>query len=877
MTVLLASQAAHALGVALLLFVVQGAIIAGLTAVALYASRRDKANTRYAIACGGLLAMFMAPMATAVNEWRRASEWPVLAVNVAAQPAGPLEGSAMAVTPLPTIPSAFLGLGTALQTAAEPWLPSLVVIWSLGVAFMAVRLIGSCYAVGRLRRRCLPIDSAWTSRVRFIASQLGIARVIAVVRSSHVEVPTVIGWLRPTLLLPIAAVSGLTAEQVDAILAHELAHIRRHDYVINLVQHVAEALLFYHPAVWWLSNRIRMERELCCDDVAAALCGDRAGYADALASLEERRSAADGLAVAATSGGSLIVRVRRLIEPPAQDRRGVGSSLAVGAVLIALIFPLAGQASGQADSISDAGGNVAAAVVGFAAPAAAPASQAGDQAVAGLRMEYKRTLDRYAALVAAKAATRARVGATGAPPQADAVSAQLQIVRQQLAALEHQLEAASAGVSPFQPFASDSGALTTGASDLLLFLQREYDAASQDYAASLARTQQRVFDAATLGVTATDPTAEAELKQLRERLVGVERRLEQARRLAVRSPGAITPTGRPLTTTARPLVQPAPLQVPDDSRARVVIPAPQTGIGGRQTDRLVEAEIRRLEERYASAKLANDVGTLRQLLDDAFVGTNQNGNTRDKVGSLELWASFRISSLTLGPAAITISGDTATVNGGQTEVTTTGLDRMLFTRVWRRSANGTWLLLASAQFRDPNGDNRISIQSGTREATLEQMLIARALMARQLNPDRSAMLAIEKRLAELNADSATVAAIERRIFARIESAVTSQPPPPPPPGVTLRVGGDVREPIKIRDVRPVYPEAARASRVTGLVIIDAVVDELGNVQNPRILRSVPMFDQAALDAVVQWKYAPPMLNGQPVAVQMTVTVNFVGP
>ena len=95
-----------------------------------------------------------------------------------------------------------------------------------------------------------------------------------------VEVPTVIGWLRPVVLMPASALSGMGPQQLEAILAHELAHIRRHDYLVNLLQTVVETLLFYHPAVWWLSGRIRVERENCCDDLAVSLCGDPYAYAE---------------------------------------------------------------------------------------------------------------------------------------------------------------------------------------------------------------------------------------------------------------------------------------------------------------------------------------------------------------------------------------------------------------------------------------------------------------------------------------------------------------------------------------------------------------------------------------------------------------------
>ena len=130
--------------------------------------------------------------------------------------------------------------------------------------------------------------------------------------------PTVVGWLRPAILLPVAALASLSPAQVEAILAHELAHIRRHDYAVNVLQTIAETLLFYHPAVWWLSKRIRAEREHCCDDIAVAVCGDPVSYAQALAELETWRTGSTTMAMAAT-GGALLDRGRRILRVPITD------------------------------------------------------------------------------------------------------------------------------------------------------------------------------------------------------------------------------------------------------------------------------------------------------------------------------------------------------------------------------------------------------------------------------------------------------------------------------------------------------------------------------------------------------------------------------
>jgi GWxTD domain-containing protein len=145
-------------------------------------------------------------------------------------------------------------------------------------------------------------------------------------------VPAVIGFLKPVILVPAGLLAGLPAEQLEGILAHELAHIRRCDYLVNLAQSLVEGLLYYHPAVWWVSSVVRAERENCCDDVAVAVSGDARGYAAALANLEESRWTAPETALAA-SGGDLMKRIRRLLEPK-EGPRPAGAPVLGAAVLI---------------------------------------------------------------------------------------------------------------------------------------------------------------------------------------------------------------------------------------------------------------------------------------------------------------------------------------------------------------------------------------------------------------------------------------------------------------------------------------------------------------------------------------------------------------
>ena len=229
-------------------------------------------------------------------------------------------------------PSMPLTISRADVEAMFPWVVS---AWLAGVALLLARATTAWWRVRRLHQLAIrSVCSIWQAAANRIAGRLQLRRVVHIVEMPQIDVPFAIGCLRPIVVLPIAAMSHLNVAQVEAILAHELAHVVRHDYVVNLMQTYAETLFFYHPAVWWLSARIRDEREHCCDDIAVEVCGDPVSYAEALTELETWRTGNVSLAAAAT-GGSLLGRVRRIlrVEVPVQSMRSPGT---IALVLIAL-------------------------------------------------------------------------------------------------------------------------------------------------------------------------------------------------------------------------------------------------------------------------------------------------------------------------------------------------------------------------------------------------------------------------------------------------------------------------------------------------------------------------------------------------------------
>jgi hypothetical protein len=180
------------------------------------------------------------------------------------------------------------------------------------------------------------LSNSWKVTVDRLAKAAGLHGPVRAIESDEITIPSVIGWFHPVLLMPVSALTGLPVREVESLLAHEIAHIRRHDSLVNLLQALTETTLFYHPAVWWVSRRIREEREFCCDDLAVAMCGDRETYARALAGITGARRTASAHAPAA-DGGSLPARIARILTPrPRHDASSTLWTAAFGIILLLL-------------------------------------------------------------------------------------------------------------------------------------------------------------------------------------------------------------------------------------------------------------------------------------------------------------------------------------------------------------------------------------------------------------------------------------------------------------------------------------------------------------------------------------------------------------
>jgi beta-lactamase regulating signal transducer with metallopeptidase domain/HEAT repeat protein len=355
----------ESVGWVLLHFVWQGAVIALALAVLLALTRDGEARLRYGFSCGALTLMLITAVATAATVMTDALGSPPAGAAGGGvtfgsvllpgdgRPGGLAGGTARTpATGIRTPPPAAASPAGKASALAQPIvasaMPWLVLGWLSGVLALSIRLLGGWWSTRSLRLVGVsPVPDWCKAQLTALSARMRVGRPVAIIASIRISVPVVLGHVKPVIVLPAAVLSGLSPAQLDAILAHELAHVRRHDYLVNLVQAVIETLLFYHPAVWWVSRQVRETREHCCDDLAVTVCRSRREYVHALLDLEQLRDSTPALALGATDG-SLLARGRRLLAPPQR----AASAPRLAASVIALIVVAAAVAGASFNSAS---------------------------------------------------------------------------------------------------------------------------------------------------------------------------------------------------------------------------------------------------------------------------------------------------------------------------------------------------------------------------------------------------------------------------------------------------------------------------------------------------------------------------------------------
>ncbi|TFW33111.1 M56 family metallopeptidase [Massilia horti] len=323
-----ASVLVPAIGWTLVHFLWQGALIACATAIGLTVLRNARPHARYLLACSALLLCLVWP---AIDLWVRLAETNSM-------------GGAMTGAPAITY-------GPAVNTANlvgyfANKLGLIVALWAACALALALRMALGLLWIGRMAGRNAN-DRHWQARIDQMAARFGITRDVRLRVVDGLASPITAGWWRPVVLVPAALVSGMPPELLEALLAHELAHVRRFDYLVNLGQNVVETLLFYHPAVWWISNRIRTEREQIADDLAARMLGEPRRLALALSELERLQFSTHHLAQAA-NGGDLMSRIKRLVRPQTQALKWKAALPVVG--LAALCIGLSACATAEKET-----------------------------------------------------------------------------------------------------------------------------------------------------------------------------------------------------------------------------------------------------------------------------------------------------------------------------------------------------------------------------------------------------------------------------------------------------------------------------------------------------------------------------------------------
>jgi beta-lactamase regulating signal transducer with metallopeptidase domain len=326
------------MGMALLHFLWQGLAIGAMAFLGMATVRR--AAGRYVVGVAMLAAMVMAPVVTVMVLAKRQAD--------SGAGSGALSGTAeqgrrhQIAMGASTSSAVHLDMaGPEADRASSIYLLWMVQAWFVGVVLLSLRPAAGFLLIERMRlKHGSPVSGTLLARCAELQRRLGVQRVVRYCESLQVEAPAVVGWFRPVVLLPVVALTGLSSAQLEAVIAHELAHVKRLDAFVNLFQIAAETLLFYHPAVWWLSKRVRAERENCCDDVATAVCGSAVEYARALARMAEWQSA-PVLAMAANRS-PLTERVARLLGVE-NLRGGIRSAGIAGSLLCLCASVLAGN------------------------------------------------------------------------------------------------------------------------------------------------------------------------------------------------------------------------------------------------------------------------------------------------------------------------------------------------------------------------------------------------------------------------------------------------------------------------------------------------------------------------------------------------------
>jgi len=336
----------RALGNTLIHSLWQGVLLAAAGAVIIIFTKKQRAAVRYNLLIAALLTFTVGVLITFVIQLQPAAP----SGNVALM-AGHANVTVVNADQTPGVvsidPNTGQSLGDKLMEFLNAHCNTIVLIWFLILCIKSIRLAVGGYEICLLKRTKLsPVNEYWEQRVHQLAERLKVKQAIAFLESGLAKAPMGIGHLKPLILIPIGFINALPASEVEAILIHDLAHIRRHDYLVNLLQSFMEVVFFFNPAVMWISQLIKAERENCCDDIAISQAGSKANYIQALLSCQEYQLAAPGLSMAmAKNNGDLLNRVKRIVNNNNQSLNVLEKSLLTVCLVTAGLLTVAFSAN----------------------------------------------------------------------------------------------------------------------------------------------------------------------------------------------------------------------------------------------------------------------------------------------------------------------------------------------------------------------------------------------------------------------------------------------------------------------------------------------------------------------------------------------------
>ena len=293
----------------------QGALVGILLTIALIILRNKKATVRYVVSCLALLSIVILFVGTVV--YLKAD--PRNPADIQALQSGGEESSSSVIyrnggaAVVDNYPYTQEENSLTILQKFTAQIPNIFHFWMIGVLLISIYQYVGWHKTRRLIRvGTQPLTPVWQARINRLCNSIGIKYQVHMLKSALVRIPCVVGWLKPVILLPAQVLTGLDEDQLEMIIIHELAHVRRLDCLINYLQVAVETVLYFNPAVWWVSRQIRTERELCCDDMAVKISGNTVLYAKALFNLEGMRQVEPALAMRIDGSTSLLDRIRRL-------------------------------------------------------------------------------------------------------------------------------------------------------------------------------------------------------------------------------------------------------------------------------------------------------------------------------------------------------------------------------------------------------------------------------------------------------------------------------------------------------------------------------------------------------------------------------------